>query len=69
MFFNSMDAGMAIGAYILGLIASGFGYRNVFFAGGILIIFGGILYFLLNRKKEHRETGKAILVNPNNIRG
>lgn len=69
LFFNSMDAGMAIGAYILGLIASGFGYRNVFFGGAILIMIGGILYFILTRTKKNKEDSKAILVKTNDIRG
>lgn len=52
LFFNSMDAGMAIGAYILGMIATGAGYRNVFLTGGILIIVAGLLYFIQTRNTQ-----------------
>ena len=55
LFFNSMVGGMAIGSYILGIVASGLGYRSVFLFGGIFIIVGGLVYILLSRKKKEAE--------------
>ncbi len=64
LFFNSMDAGMAIGAYGLGMIATGAGYRSVFLTGGILIIIAGLLYFVQTKNKQpiqakNKATGKS----------
>jgi predicted MFS family arabinose efflux permease len=63
LYFNSMDLGMAIGAYILGLVASGFGYRNVFLVGGIIIILGGALYFALTKNVKEREQKNSQLAH------
>jgi predicted MFS family arabinose efflux permease len=58
LFFNSMDAGMAIGAYVLGLVASSAGYSYVYLVGVALIIVAGLQYFALTNKKE------ALQINP-----
>ena len=51
LYFNSMDLGMAIGAFILGMIANAFGYRSIYISGIVLIILGGLAYFIaVNRK-------------------
>jgi len=63
LFFNSMDAGMAIGSYILGIIASGLGYRNVFLVGGIFIIIGGAMYIVMSRKQKHTDPEDSLLAN------
>ncbi|AFM41095.1 arabinose efflux permease family protein [Desulfosporosinus acidiphilus SJ4] len=55
LFFNSMDAGMAIGAYALGIMASGSGYRSIYVAGVVLIIVTGLQYLVLTHKKEILE--------------
>ena len=57
LFFNSMDLGMAIGAFVLGIAANSFGYSSVFISGIALIIVGGIAYFALasGKEKEHRH--------------
>jgi predicted MFS family arabinose efflux permease len=47
-----MDAGMAIGAYVLGIAASANGYRSVYVVGVVLIAVTALLYFVLTRKKE-----------------
>jgi MFS family permease len=52
LFFNSMDLGMAVGAFVLGLVASGFGYSGIYLAGVILIVIGGIAYFTLASGKR-----------------
>jgi len=54
LYFNSMDLGMAIGAFVLGIVANSFGYSSVFVFGTVFIIVGGIVYFALasERKKE-----------------
>ena len=55
LFFNSMDAGMAIGAYGLGIVASAAGYRSIYLIGVVLIVATGLLYFVLTRKKEESD--------------
>ncbi|MGC7872651.1 MFS transporter [Desulfosporosinus sp. SYSU MS00001] len=52
LFFNSMDAGMAIGAYVLGIIASGSGYQSIYAAEVVLIIVTGLQYLVLTHNKE-----------------
>ncbi|WP_338025806.1 MFS transporter [Clostridium rhizosphaerae] len=52
LFFNSMDAGMAIGAFILGIAANTLGYRSVYVFGVVLIAVTALLYFVLTGKKE-----------------
>lgn len=52
LFFNSMDLGMAIGAYILGIIASHGGYSRIYLVGVALIVGAGLQYFALTRNNE-----------------
>jgi MFS family permease len=52
LFFNSMDAGMAIGAFVLGIVASSAGYRSIYMIGVVLIVIAGLLYFALIQKGE-----------------
>ena len=56
LFFNSMDLGMAIGSFGLGIVADTSGYRNVYLAGVVLIVIAGLLYWTQTKekKKEHR---------------
>lgn len=55
LFFNSMDAGMAIGAYALGIMASGSGYQSIYVGGVVLIIVAGLQYLVLTHNKETFE--------------
>ncbi|SEP37679.1 MFS transporter [Propionispora vibrioides] len=50
LFFNSMDAGMAIGAYVLGIIAGSFGYGGIYMTGFILIVAATLQYFVLTSR-------------------
>lgn len=52
LFFNSMDAGMAIGAFVLGIVASSAGYRSIYMIGVVLIVITGLLYFALMQKEK-----------------
>jgi predicted MFS family arabinose efflux permease len=58
LFFNSMDLGMAIGAFVLGIVAKSFGFSSVFIFGIALIVLGGLAYFAFasGKKKENRHT-------------
>lgn len=60
LFFNSMDAGMAIGAYTLGIVAGVTGYPSIYEVGVVLIIVAGLLYFALTQK-EKSEASKLSL--------
>lgn len=55
LFFNSMDAGMAIGAYVLGIAASVAGYRSIYVLGVVLIVITALLHFVLTGKEERSQ--------------
>jgi predicted MFS family arabinose efflux permease len=55
LFFNSMDLGMAIGAFVLGMTANSFGYRSVFISGIVIIAAGGFAYFALAGRKKNAD--------------
>jgi predicted MFS family arabinose efflux permease len=63
LFFNSMDLGMAIGAFGLGIAAKTFGYGSVFICGIVIIIVGGIAYFTLASGKK-KESTHAVGLKP-----
>jgi predicted MFS family arabinose efflux permease len=52
LYFNSMDAGMAIGAYALGMVASASNYSSIYLIGVALILVGAVQYFALTRTEE-----------------
>jgi len=56
LFFNSMDAGMAIGSFVLGIVVSSAGYRSIYMIGVALIAATGILYFALTQKEKVLQT-------------
>lgn len=49
-YFTLFDAGIAIGSYILGLIAVSFSYQAVYVLCGALLFVNMLLYILLSRK-------------------
>ncbi|WP_342041931.1 MFS transporter [Bacillus sp. OTU2372] len=55
LFFNSMDLGMAIGAFVLGIAAKSFGYSSVFICGIVLIVAGGFAYFALTGRRKNED--------------
>lgn len=58
-FFTLFDIGIAIGSYLLGLVAFYYGYQNVYlFAGGIVLI-GFVIYIVVEQRK-----GKDDLLMP-----
>lgn len=56
LFFNTMDAGMAIGVYVLGIVAGIVGYPSIYMLGVLLIVIAGLQYFVLTHKREVLET-------------
>ena len=44
LFFNAMDAGLAIGAFVMGLMVEGVGYRAIYLVGAVLVVLAGALY-------------------------
>ncbi len=44
LFFNAMDAGMALGALIMGLMVEHAGYRMIYLVGAVLVIVAGVFY-------------------------
>ena len=55
LYFNSMDLGMAIGAFVLGIVAKSFSYSSVFITGIALIVVGGFAYFALAGRKKSED--------------
>ncbi|WP_066307560.1 MFS transporter [Bacillus sp. FJAT-29814] len=55
LFFNSMDLGMAIGAFVLGIAAKSFGFSSVFLFGIVLIVVGGLAYFAFAGRKKNED--------------
>jgi len=55
LFFNSIDAGMAIGAFFFGIIASVSNYSNIYLVGVILIVVAGLIYSALVQKIKIQE--------------
>ena len=49
---RAMNAGMAIGAYVLGIAASANGYSSIYVLGVVLIVVTALLYFVLTGKKK-----------------
>ncbi|RDW15188.1 MFS transporter [Oceanobacillus arenosus] len=62
LFFNSMDLGMAIGAFVLGIAANSFGFSSIYISGIVLVVVGGFAYFALasRKKKENRQAAEAM---------
>jgi len=52
-FFTFFDSGLAIGSFVLGLIALHFGYESVYLVSGALAFAVLILYLVIHRKKKH----------------
>ncbi len=46
LFFNAMDAGLAIGAFIMGLMVEGIGYRAIYLVGAVVVVLAGALYIV-----------------------
>ncbi|AOV07160.1 MFS transporter [Sporosarcina ureilytica] len=53
-FFTFFDGGIAIGSYVLGLVAISFGYKSVYLLASLLV-FVVFLYYLLIRLKKNRK--------------
>lgn len=51
-FFTLFDSGLAVGSYVLGIVAVQMGYRNVYLLSSILVIAVLALYILVNRKRQ-----------------
>ncbi len=54
-FFTFFDSGLAIGSFVLGLIALHFGYQYVYLTSGTLVLVVFILYMVIRRKKKDIE--------------
>lgn len=44
LFFNAMDAGLALGAFVMGMMAEGCGYRAIYLCGAVLVVIAGGIY-------------------------
>ncbi len=55
-FFTFFDSGLAIGSFVLGLIALHFGYQYVYLTSGALVLVVFILYMVIRTKEERYRT-------------
>ena len=62
LFFNAMDAGMAIGAFIMGMMVEGVGYRAIYLVGALLVVLAGALYIMQMKKR-----GDVVLVSAHEV--
>ena len=51
LFFNAMDAGLAIGAFVMGMMVEGVGYRAIYLVGALLVVLAGALYILQIKRR------------------
>ena len=51
LFFNAMDAGLAIGAFVMGLMVEGVGYRAIYLVGAVLVVLAGTLYIAQMKRR------------------
>ncbi|MFC4411313.1 MFS transporter [Chungangia koreensis] len=49
-FFTLFDLGMAIGSYVLGMIAANFGYENLYFTAALVVIVALLFYLIVARR-------------------
>ncbi|MER2089294.1 MAG: MFS transporter [Sporosarcina sp.] len=54
-FFTFFDLGLAIGSYMLGLIAIHYSYQSVYLLSGALVVAVFILYTVIEWKKKHKK--------------
>ena len=55
-FFTLFDIGIAIGSYLLGIIAIQFGYQKLYLLSGLLVIVTFIVYLVIRPKNKSKET-------------
>lgn len=56
LFFNAMDFGLAIGAFIMGLMVQGFGYRSIYLSGAVLVVAASVVYVMQMKAIRKRQT-------------
>lgn len=62
LFFNAMDAGLAIGAFVMGLMVEGVGYRAIYLVGALLVVLAGALYI-----SQMKRRGSMPLVSAHEV--
>ncbi|NEU30753.1 MFS transporter [bacterium LRH843] len=56
-FFTFFDLGIAIGSYVLGLIAVYFGYQQMYLVSGVIVL--GVFFLYLKMYKKNKQTLRA----------
>jgi len=54
-FFTFFDTGLALGSYVLGLVAIHYGYQSVYMLSGVLVFVVFILYLLIIRNRKSKK--------------
>lgn len=54
-FFTLFDVGIAVGSYLLGLVAVYYGYQNVYLLSGFVVFIVFVFYLVSNRKSKKCE--------------
>ena len=55
-FFTFFDSGLAVGSFVLGLIALNFGYQKVYLISGALVFVVFIIYVLMGQKNGREQS-------------
>ncbi|MCZ2257906.1 MFS transporter [Sporosarcina sp. G11-34] len=59
-FFTFFDTGLAIGSYVLGLIAIHFGYQYVYLTSGALVFVVFVIYMAIERRKSQKHVSDLV---------
>ncbi|MCM3568193.1 MFS transporter [Neobacillus mesonae] len=58
-FLSIYDTGMALGSFIVGLIAAHMSYSSLFFVFSFYVLIGGVLYYFLHTKRTKKAAEKV----------
>lgn len=59
LFFNAMDGGLALGAFVLGMIADTSGYHAIYQLSAVLVVVAGVLYARQTKKRPALSTQRS----------
>lgn len=63
-FFTGFDAGIGVGAVVGGVVATMWGYSQMFLTFSLLLIVAVILYFFTGMKRDKTGNNKGTVINP-----
>ena len=58
-FLSVFDIGIGFGSYIVGLLASGISFRQLYFYGSFYVLAGMAVYIYFNLRKSMSKNGES----------